>query len=141
MKNLFLNREALLQKDDLKIEKVELSRGFVFVREMTAKDKDDWEQSILKQKTNAKGAVQYETSLEDFRAKLAVATVCDEAGNLVFKQSDIKLLNASMSASNMEKIVDVAQRINAITEKDREEILKNSETDQNDSSSSGSVEN
>lgn len=141
MKNLFLNREALLQKDDLKIEKVELSRGFVFVREMTAKDKDDWEQSILKQKTNAKGTVQYETSLEDFRAKLAVATVCDEAGNLLFTAKDIKLLNAAMSASNMEKIVETSQRLNAITEKDREEILKNSEADQESSSSSGSVEN
>ena len=138
---VFLNREALLQKDALKIEKVELTRGFVFVREMTAKDKDDWEQSILKQKTNSKGSVQYETSLEDFRAKLAVATVCDEEGKLLFKPQDIKLLNAAMSASNMEKIVDAAQRLNAITEKDREEILKNSEADQESSSNSDSAEN
>ena len=41
--SILLSRENLLQKDELQIEKVELSRGFVFVREMTGKEKDVWE--------------------------------------------------------------------------------------------------
>lgn len=137
-----LSRDLLLQKDDLQIEKVELSRGHVFVREMTGKEKDIWEQSMLKQTGGGgRGKVEYETTLEDFRAKLAVVTVCDSEGNLLFKPTDVKLLNASMSASNMEKIVNVAQRLNAISEKDKDELLKNSEADQENSSSSGSAEN
>ncbi len=143
MKTNFLTRELLLQKDDLKIEKVELTRGFVYVREMTGHEKDIWEQSMLKQKAsgNPNKPVEYETVLEDFRAKLVVVTVCDENGNLVLEAKDVKVLNKMMSASNMEKIVEVAQRLNAITQKDRDEIVKNLEADPAASSNSGSVEN
>lgn len=143
MKANFLTRELLLQKDDLKIEKVELTRGFVYVREMTGHEKDIWEQSMLKQKAsgNPNKPVEYETVLEDFRAKLVVVTVCDENGNLVLEAKDVKVLNKMMSASNMEKIVEVAQRLNAITQKDRDEIVKNLEADPVASSNSGSVEN
>ncbi len=141
MKELvLLNREMLLQKDDLKIEKVELSKGYVFVREMTGHEKDVWEQSMLKQKT-VNGKVEYETSLDDFRGKLAVITVCDAEGNLLFKPEDFRLLNKSMSASNLERIVNAAQKLNAISEKDRDEILKNSEADPEEGSNSSSAEN
>ncbi len=140
---ILLTREALLQKDDLKIEKVELSKGYVFVREMTGHEKDIWEQSMLKQKPsgNKNKLIEYETTLDDFRAKLAVVTVCDEEGNLIFKPEDVKMLNKMMSATNIEKIVTAAQRLNAISQQDRDEILKNSEADLNDSSNSDSVEN
>ncbi|MCK9429648.1 MAG: hypothetical protein M0R17_06550 [Candidatus Omnitrophica bacterium] len=139
----FLTKDLLLQRDDLKIEKVELTRGYVFVREMTGSEKDRWEQSMLKQKPNGNknAAVEYETTLEDFRAKLAVVTMCDADGNLLFEAKDIKALNKAMSATNMEKIVEVAQRLNAISQKDKDEILKNSEADPEDSSSSDSAEN
>lgn len=143
MKNqVFLTRDILLQKDDLQIEKVELTRGFVFVREMTGREKDIWEASLMKEKPsgNKQQGVQYETSLEDFRAKLAVVTVCDEEGNLLFKPTDARALSTSMSASNIEKIVSVAQRLNAVTQGDKDEMLKNSETDLDVSSNSGSVE-
>ena len=142
-KSVILTREALLQRDDLKIEKVELSRGHVFVREMTGSEKDIWEQSMLKQKPtkDKTKAVEYETTLEDFRAKLAVVTVCDEDGTLLFTPADVKTLNKMMSATNIERIVAVAQRINAVTEQDKDDILKNSEADQEDSSSSDSAVN
>jgi len=140
-KLVLLNREALLQKDELKIEKVDLKKGYVFVREMTGYEKDLWEKSLMKQKPsgNRNNPVEYEVDLEGFRAKLAVVTVCDNDGNLLFKPEDAKLLNKAMSAANMDRIVLVAQKLNAITEKDKEEILKNSEADQEDSSSSDSV--
>lgn len=140
---ILLTREALLQKDDLKVEKVELSKGYVFVREMTGHEKDVWEQSMLKQKPsgNKNKGVEYETTLEDFRAKLAVVTVCDAEGNLLFKPEDAKVLNKMMSATNMERIVTAAQKLNAISEQEKEELLKNSEADQTDSSNSNSVEN
>jgi hypothetical protein len=140
---ILLTREALLQKDDLKIEKVELSKGYVFVREMTGHEKDIWESSMLKQKPsgNKNKPIEYETTLDDFRAKLAVVTVCDEEGNLIFKPEDVKMLNKMMSATNIEKIVTAAQRLNAISQQDRDEILKNSEADQTDNSNSDSAEN
>lgn len=140
---ILLTREALLQKDDLKIEKVELSKGYVFVREMTGHEKDVWESSMLKQKPsgNKSKGIEYETTLEDFRAKLAVVTVCDAEGNLLFKPEDVKTLNKMMSAANIERIVTVAQRLNAISQEDKDEILKNSEADQTANSNSDSVVN
>jgi len=44
----FLGKEMLLSKASLKIEKVELSNGHVFIREMTGKEKDVWELSMVK---------------------------------------------------------------------------------------------
>ena len=142
-KLMFLSRESLLQKDVLKKEKVELTKGYVFVREMTASEKNDFEMSMLKQirTGNPKNPVSYETTLENYRTKLVVCTLCDEEGNLLFTKKDIQLLSQNMSASNMEKIADKASELNAITKEDREELLKNSETDLEEDSNSSSVEN
>ena len=55
--------------------------------------------------------------------------------------NDVVLLNKALKASDLEKIVDAAQKINAVTEKDKEEILKNLEADRDGSSNSSSAEN
>lgn len=140
-KSVLLNREMLLQRDELQIEKVELSKGHVFVREMTGKEKDTWQKSLMKQKPSGdrNRPMEYEIDIEGFGAKLAVVTVCDADGTLLFKPQDVQTLNSMMSASNLDKIITVAQRLNHITEEEKEEILKNSKTGQKDSSSSGSV--
>ncbi len=142
-KSILLTKEDLLKGDVLKIEKVELSKGHVFVREMTGYEKDIWEQSMLKVKPsgNKNTPVEYETTLENFRAKLAVVTICDELGNLIFEPKDVIQLNKVLSAVNLDKVVLVASKLNAITEDDKTEMLKNSEADQEDSSSSGSAKN
>lgn len=139
----FLGREGLLKKGNLAIEKVELSTGHVFVREMTGKEKDAWETSMVKKVLTGdkKHPVEYETTLENFRAKLAVVTICDENGNLLFSTKDVELLNGVIKATDLEKIVNKAQELNGVTEEDKEVILKNSSAGQEDNSSSGSVNN
>jgi len=141
--SLFLNREALLVQDALKVERVELSRGHVFVREMTAYEKNNWEQSMMKRVAsgNPNDGVKFETSIDNFRIKLAVNVICDEAGNLLFTMKDIPLLNKSISAANLEKIVDVAQKINAITTEEKEKVVKNLEAEAVEDSNSASAEN
>lgn len=139
---VFLTREMILDtRDELKIEKVELTRGIVFVREMSGEEKDIWERSMMK-RVQAPGAKEatYETTLDHYKAKLAVVTMCDEHGNLLFDMRDIRKLSKMMSASNLEKVVEAAQAINAISQKDKEEILGNSEADQQDNSTLGSAE-
>ena len=135
-----LNREDLLRKEELKIEKVELGGGdFVFVRQMSARAKDRWEQSLLQQTTDEKGNIDYVRSLDDFKAKLAVATVCDEKGNLILSPGDFDVLSENMIAAKMEKIIDVAQKLNRIDEADKEAMVKNSASDQTEGLASGSV--
>ncbi|MCK9525928.1 MAG: hypothetical protein M0R49_08370 [Limnochordia bacterium] len=126
-----LTREGLLKKEEMKIRKVELGGGdFVFVRQMSAKAKDQWEQLLLKQVTDENGRIDYVKSLDNFKAKLAVATVCDENGTLILTPEDFDVLSENMTAAKLERIIDVAQELNRIDEADKEAMVKNSESDQ-----------
>ena len=134
-----LDRKALLAKEKLEVTKVDLGDGnYVFVRQMTGRERDRFEQSLVKENKNAEGG--YEKTLEDFRAKLAVCTVSDEDGNLILQPGDFGILSQNMSAAKLEKIINTAQRINKISEDDKENLVKNSEVGQADNSNSGSVE-
>ena len=132
-----LTRDALLKKQVLKIEKVEFDDGdFVHVKQMTGRARDNFEQSLMDKVTDKDGVVSYERNLLDFRAKLAVCTICDEEGNLLLTSSDISILSEAMSAARLESIVNAAQELNKITKKDKENLLKNSAPDQTDDSTS-----
>lgn len=137
-----LNKEALLKKEELQIVKVELDKDeCVYVRQMTGRERDHFEQALIKHTRDSKGKITgYEQSLDDFRAKLAVNTVCDEQGNLLLGPKDYPLLSQNMSAARLEKIVNEAQKLNAISEEDKEELIKNSDADPVGNSNSASVE-
>lgn len=135
-----LDKKALLTKEELTIQKVTLGKGdFVYVRQMTGRERDRFEQSLIKENKSVEGGI--EKALDDFRAKLAVVTVCDEAGALILSVSDAGTLSQMMSAARLEKIVNVAQELNKISEEDKENLVKNSSGDQVANSSSDSVEN
>lgn len=135
-----LDRKSLLAKEKLEVTKVDLGDGnYVFVRQMTGRERDRFEQSLIKENKNAEGG--YEKTLEDFRAKLAVCTVSDEDGNLILQPGDFGILSQNMSAAKLEKIINTAQRINKISEDDKENLVKNSEAVQDGNSTSDSVEN
>lgn len=117
-----LNRDALLRKEELEIEKVDLGKGdFVYVRQMTGRERDQYERSLMRETKDG----GFEKHLDDFRAKLAVCTMCDEKGNLLLKFEDVAALSQMMSAARLDKIINKAQELNKMTEEDKEEILKN----------------
>ena len=136
-----LDRSKLLAKEELEKVEVQLSETeIVFVRQMTGRERDNWEQSLRKETRDKKGTVVgYDIALNDFRAKLAVCTVCDAEGKLLLSMSDYPLLSQNMSAFKLEKIINAAQKLNAISEEDKEALVKNLEADQDDNSSSGSA--
>lgn len=137
-----LNKDQLLKKDNLEIEKVSFDDGnYVFVRQMTGHERDGWEHTLLTKTRDKKGKISYEQNIEDFRAKLAVYTVCDDQGNLLLGKSDYKQLSENISAYKLEQIINVAQRLNKISDEDRENLINSSEQDQSDNSISDSVEN
>lgn len=119
-----LDRKNLLEKENLEIVKVDLGKGdFVFVRQMTGRERDRFEQTLIKENKAADGG--YEKSLDDFRAKLAVVTMCNEQGELIMQAGDYPLLSQNMSAARLEKIVNTAQKLNKISEEDKENLVKN----------------
>lgn len=136
-----LDRKKLLEKEPLKIEKVEFGDGdFVYVRQMTGRERDRFERSMLREVEDKEGNVTYKRALEDFRAKLAVNTICDEKGQNLLEPGDYERLSQNMSAAKLEYIVDAAQKLNKISEKDKEAMVKNSELSQNAEPSSESGE-
>lgn len=125
---MILSREAILACDDLPQVKVTIPEwgGTVFVRTMTAGQRDRFEQSV----TDSPGV--------DFRARLAVLTVCDEDGKLLFSESDVALLTLR-SARALSRIFSVAVKLNGITSDDVEELEKNSKAALSGGTSSGSL--
>lgn len=120
-----LTRESLLKRDVLEIVKVQLTKDeIIHVRQMTGRERDNFEQSLIKEVRKGK-EITYERSLRDFRAKLAVNTICDEKGDLILRPNDYEMLSKNMSAAKLEKIINEAQKINKISEEDKDGLVKN----------------
>jgi hypothetical protein len=118
----FLNRNALLKKSSLRIEKVNLGDDdFVFVREMTASERDDYELSLLNNTTSG----QPEKNMKDFRAKFCVRVICDEQGNRILKDRDIEKFSQNFSSSNMKLVFNKAKELNNILDEEIKDTEKN----------------
>ena len=110
-----IDRESILAADDLPREQVHVPEwgGHVFVKTMRGFERDAWEVSL-----------QDETgkpSNKNVRAKLAVATVVDEDGRLVFEPGDADELG-NKSCAALDRIFTVSARLNGITDRDLEEL-------------------
>lgn len=124
MKNL--TRKALLTKEVLAIEKVNLTKDTcVHVRQMTAFERDLFEQQLRDEIKGKDGQKTYEMNISNFRAKLATCTICDEKGDLILTPRDADRFSKSISAHKMETIINAAQKLNNITEDDKEGLVKN----------------
>ena len=113
-----LSRDAILKAKDRKTETVKVPEwgGEVLVTAMSGHDRDAFEASIV----TADGR----TDLKNMRAKLVAACVVDEAGNRLFQPADIEALGGK-SASALDRIVQVAQRLNRLGDKQLEELKGN----------------
>lgn len=116
-----LSREDILGASDIQIKKVKIPEwgGHVYVKGMTAKERDDFEASIIRMN----GKVR-KVDMRDLRAKLVSKSICDEDGKLLFDEKDIKELGEK-SASAVQRIFTVAQELSGLTDEDAEELLKN----------------
>lgn len=138
---MLLDRKALLTKQPLEKVKVDLGNDdFVYVKEMTGHERDLFEQSLSKEVV-VDGKTEYKRALEDFRAKLAVCVICDENGNTILQPNDYVAFSRAIGIKRLEKIIAEAQKLNKISDEDKETLLKNSAPAQDDNSNSGSVEN
>lgn len=126
----FLGKE-LAEKQELQIKKVPLGGDkFTYVREMSGREKSEYEKAIMVEVKTENGGTRFVRELVDFRAKLAVRSICDEEGNLVFKPEDYAKLSVNIKASILEKICDEAAELSSISDEVKKETIKNSESDQ-----------
>ncbi len=124
----FLTRNQILSADDLQTINVYVKPwdGYVRIRTMTAHERDRFEQMMF---TN-RGKKE---RMDDIRATLVSLTIVDEDGKRIFNDKDVKALSKK-SAAALDKIFSEAQSLNAVSDEDVEEIAKNSEETQDDSS-------
>lgn len=124
-----LTKDQILSVDDLDTKDVYVFpwRGFVRVRTMTAHERDRFEQQMF---TNKGGKRE---RMDDIRATLVSLTVIDEDGKRLFGEKDVKALGKK-SAAALDKIFSEAQSLNAVSDEDVEDMAKNSEGTQDDSS-------
>jgi hypothetical protein len=134
---MLLGKEQILAAKDLQYEDIEVPEwgGTVRVRVMTGSERDSFEQSIMK--SEGKEIVRDMTNM---RAKLLVRTICDENNKRIFTDKEINLLGEK-SASGLEKVFELAQRLNKLGATSVDEAEKNSEGGVSDSSISPSPAN
>jgi hypothetical protein len=129
-----LGRSEILGAQDLARELVPCPEwgGAVWVRTMTAAERDEWEASRL----HGEGR-RRDVSLENMRASLVAACAVDEHGNRLFDDADVEALGAK-SARALDRLFQVAQRLNGVTAEDLDEITKHLKNGHCASSPSGS---
>jgi hypothetical protein len=93
-----LSRDAILAADDLEKELVSVPEwgGDVWVRCMTATERDEWEASVVTMDNKGQNP---KADLRNIRAKLVVRCVIDEAGVRVFGEEDTVALGAKSAAA------------------------------------------
>ena len=116
-----LNREQILQTEDLGFEEVEVKEwgGNVRIRTMTGTERDAFESEIYELKGE-----NVKFNRENFRARLLVRTIVDENNDRLFTDGDVLDLGKK-SAKVLDKLFSISQKLNGISAADRDEIIKN----------------
>jgi len=127
-----LTRDQILSAQDKPIETVDVPEwgGQVCVRTMGAKERDQWQDSMMEGKGKNR-----KMNLANITASLCVLCMSDENGALLFSRADVAALGEK-SAAAMQRVFNAAARLNGITEEDIEELAKNSEPTESDASNS-----
>ena len=126
-----LTREEILAAEDRITEEVAVPEWseskIVLVASLVGEDRDRLEQEIVRDRDDS--------IIENIRAKLCARTIVDKEGKRLFGEDDIALLGKK-SGTALDRVFEVAQRINRLTAADIKELEKNSgETQPEDSTS------
>ena len=116
-----LTKEAILGAKDTKEEDVVVPEwgGSVRMRTMLGEDRDAWETAMQAQKTDDK------VDIRGMKALLISMCARNEEGALLFSAQDVSLLNKK-NAKAIDRLWDVAARMNGIGDEQLEAARKNS---------------
>ena len=116
-----LNRDQILQARELPTEDVEVPEwgGTVTVKALTAAERDGYEASMIE----GKGKGQ-RVSMKNVRARLCVRCMINGDGGRIFSDDDAEQLG-QQPASALDRVYEVAARLNGVGNEDIEELAKN----------------
>lgn len=144
-----LTKDQILSKDDLKKEELYIPEwgASVLISELSADARDEFEQFMVEQrdklqpkqgqrpKMPGKKQDKLQAKKKEYahiRAALAAYTLVDEKGDRLFSTQDIMELGKK-SGMALDRIFDVANKLNKIYGQEREDLEKNLEAPQGDS--------
>lgn len=118
-----LSRDAFLRPAAVEIVEVPAPEmgGSVYVRGMTARDRSRFETQF--QLSSGKSSKK---RMQEIRERLVVACLCDADGELLLTEADIEAVG-KQPAPVIERIVEAAQAVCGMSNRDVEDIAKNSE--------------
>ena len=133
-----LTKEQILAVQDVQPVPVEVLEwgGTVYVRPMSAGERDRWEGELLERGEKRKESIAKAT--ENLRAVFLAKCLCDDTGVLLFGPEDIVAL-ATKSYRAMDRAYEAAQSLNGLSAADVDELEKNSSGGRRAASSSGSA--
>lgn len=117
-----LTAKEILAASDIEIERVEIPewKGFIYVKGMTGAERDQYEADMV----TAKGPDEKRViDMSDLRAKLGSMAICDEDGNRLFTEKDVRALTKK-SAAALQRVFKVAQRLSGLSDEDLEELTE-----------------
>ena len=126
-----LTRDDILAVEDKEVKPVwipEWGGRHVYVRVISGRERDLFEADI-------RGKPGATSNLYNFRARFAVLVCSDADGKPLFTDRDVTALG-NKSARGLERIFDAGRHFNKFTEKDIDDLEKNSEGDRTDDSGS-----
>lgn len=126
-----LTKDDILALDDLPRESVDVPEwgGTVYVRTLTGTERDAFEASVMAPRKGAR------MNTANIRARLGVLCIVDENGERLFSDRDAIELGKK-SAPALDRIFTAAQRLNGLSAEDIEELVKNSDSDPSEDSTS-----
>jgi hypothetical protein len=107
---------ANLPRERVELPELELD-GDVYVRAMTGRERDDFEESMRIKKGRNKG----DTDLHNFRARLAVRCLVDEDGSRILEYDDAMMLG-ELPVSVLDRIMAVTNRLSGTTQEETEAL-------------------
>jgi hypothetical protein len=117
-----LKKENIISAYDSRIEPVDVPEwgGMVYVKTMTGTERDLFDRMVLEGRGSDKNA-----NIRNFRAKICVCCLCDSEGTRLFTDGEIEALGKKSSIV-LDRISEVASKMNALGRADIEELEKNS---------------
>ena len=133
---LLSNVKQLAEIQDRDFQDIEVPEWGAAVRlaVMTGIDRDSWEMSMMKADNSERG---FGINLQAYsRANMVARCIVDEDFKRIFKtQKDIEVLSQK-SSFVLDRLFDICQEMNGITDDDIDELEKNSEAAQSGDSGS-----
>ncbi len=126
---MMLTKDQILNVDDRKYEKVEVPEwgGFVFVSVMSGWERDKYEMDMFNRSKDGESP--------NIRGSLCALCIVDTEGSRLFSHGEMGEL-ANKSGRALDRVFDVAQKLNGMGDEKLKELEKNLEKGQSEGSTS-----